>query len=446
MGIVFKYQSGFVLPLLLLLSLEPLRTPGADRRRILEPFIRRMLIVGTFAFWLFLIYPSLEANQIPNWVAPTDHMGLPSIERLWSQVSILIATHAWGLPLVLLALGGILLKRDFLRRLAVVGAAFLLWVGGVGLFGAADIRQLIGALAFLMVFLGVGLAAWAEILVRVQLSRAASGGLIAAVVLVLLVPDLSIALADAYNRTLPDRRNDLAQWMDVSVPPGAYIAPIDNQKTFNREWGGYPGFNVFPNEATAALTEQPLDEWRARGVMYAIIPYGDYPLLDPDLLSQLLVLKSYPPSPDYRGPDMVVLRLYPMEHTADGQLGSIRWVGYDLSATEVTPADTLQFTLYWQAEQPTSGDYAVYNHLVDPQTGDVVAQVDGDPLFDLRRPTSTWDDPNETLISRPFALPLSDVPPGTYQLVSGFYRRDTGERLLSPQGEDSLMVATIEVR
>jgi hypothetical protein len=50
------------------------------------------------------------------------------------------------------------------------------------------------------------------------------------------------------------------------------------------------------------------------------------------------------------------------------------------------------------------------------------------------------------LISRGFTLPLADVPPGTYQLVTGFYRRDTGERLLSPENEDSLIIATIQVR
>ncbi|MFN8448984.1 MAG: hypothetical protein U0521_10410 [Anaerolineae bacterium] len=120
-----------------------------------------------------------------------------------------------------------------------------------------------------------------------------------------------------------------------------------------------------------------------------------------------------------------------------------------MSATEVTPADTLP--IHAVLAGGAADQRRLLRCLQSPRRsadhGATVAQTDGDPLPDLlRRPTSTWDDPNRDAISPPFALPLTDVPPGTYQLVSGFYRRDTGERLLSPQGEDSLMVATIEVR
>ncbi len=446
LGIVFKYQSGFVLPLLLLVSLTPLLEPNADRRHIRDKFILRALIVGAFAFWLVLIYPSLDANQIPYWVAPTNNMSLPSADRLLQGINLLVTTNAAGWLLAALAAAGIALSRRHLWRIGGVAAALLFWLFGVGLFGAYDIRQMIGALAFLAVLIGVGLAGWIEAFAaRLTQRRLAIGALVTAVIVILLIPDFNKALADAYNRTLPDRRNDLAHWMDISVPPGSYIAPVDNHKTFNREWGGYAGSNVFPYAGAAMLNAQGLAAARADGVTYAIIPYGDYQNLAPEVGKQVFLLKAYPPSPDYRGPDMAVLRLAPIQHPAQGQLGSIDWVGYDLNATDVTPEDTLQFTLYWQAEQPTDAAYVVYNHLIDPQTGAIVAQIDGDPLPDLRRPSSAWDDPTETLISRPFTLPLTDVPPGTYQLVTGFYRRDTGERLRSPQDEDGLVVASIHV-
>lgn len=445
-GIVFKYQAGFVLPLLLIVSLVPLLSSNVDKRPVLVAFVKRMLIVGAFGFWLVFIYPSLEANRIANWVAPTDRITIPSLERIWGEINKIIETNALGGVVVLLAGVGLVFVRRHRKWIALVVGALAFWLAGVGLFGLPDIRQLIGALAFTSVLIGVGFAGWIEILARLKLPRWIPVTLVASVTLVLIVPDIRTALADAYNHTLPDRRNDLASWMDVSVLPGAYVAPIENHKTFSREWGGYAGFNVFPYAGQAILNPESLSQFRADQVMYAIIPYGDYPLLDLEVRSQLLLLKSYPPSPAYRGPNMVVLRLYPIQHAAQGQLGSIHWVGYDISATEATSHDSIQFTLYWQAEQPTDADYIVFNHLVDTPSGAVVAQVDGDPLSDLRRPTTLWDDPDETLISRTFTLSLADLQPGIYHLVTGFYRRDTGERLLSPQNDDSLTITTIRIR
>jgi hypothetical protein len=37
------------------------------------------------------------------------------------------------------------------------------------------------------------------------------------------------------------------------------------------------------------------------------------------------------------------------------------------------------------------------------------------------------------------------VPPGTYELHTGFYRRDNGARLPMPDGSDSLALTTITV-
>ena len=38
-----------------------------------------------------------------------------------------------------------------------------------------------------------------------------------------------------------------------------------------------------------------------------------------------------------------------------------------------------------------------------------------------------------------------DVAPGTYRLITGFYRHDTGERLQDSQGDDYLLVTEIVV-
>ncbi len=57
-----------------------------------------------------------------------------------------------------------------------------------------------------------------------------------------------------------------------------------------------------------------------------------------------------------------------------------------------------------------------------------------------------WDDPEEIIYSREYILALpEDLPPGEYSIVTGFYRRDSEQRLLTPIGEDSLWVTTIRV-
>ena len=52
----------------------------------------------------------------------------------------------------------------------------------------------------------------------------------------------------------------------------------------------------------------------------------------------------------------------------------------------------------------------------------------------------------EIIYSREYALALpEDLPPGEYSIVTGFYRRDNGQRLLTPTGEDSLWVTRVVV-
>jgi hypothetical protein len=202
---------------------------------------------------------------------------------------------------------------------------------------------------------------------------------------------------------------------------------------------------------TANLTGKPITYWREQGVKYAILPYYSYSALKEkpkgqEYLTQTVLLKSYPPSTHYRGPAMVVLALEPIEHAASGQLGPIHLIGYDIDRTTVHPGESFTFRYYWQSDQALDADYVVYNHLAPLDSRDIVAQIDGVPLPTTRRGTSNWDDPTETLMGEPFTLTIGeDVAPGTYRLLTGFYRRDTGERLQDSQGDDYLTVTEIVV-
>ena len=255
----------------------------------------------------------------------------------------------------------------------------------------------------------------------------------------------SLRIARQY--TLHDRRNDLAEYMDTSLEPALYITNYDNHKTLNRSWGGYDGVHDFPRSAVdVLLSDKPIDDWRAAGVEYAIMPHWRM-LEDPDIYypDETVLLKTYPVDGSFRGPDMVVLRLYPMQYQTDQLLGPVRLVGYDINSTELQAGEDIVLRHYWRADHPTSTAHHVYNHLLDA-AGEIVSQTDYVPLWDARRDTTAWDDPDEIMLGRNFTLNLpTDLPPGAYQLISGFYDPLTWQRLSSPEGADYLSITEITV-
>ena len=104
----------------------------------------------------------------------------------------------------------------------------------------------------------------------------------------------------------------------------------------------------------------------------------------------------------------------------------IRLGGVELSATEVRPGGVLTATLEWQALGPISEDFVGFVHLVGSD-GEDVAQDDHLPLRG-RYPTRLWQ--ADTVLLDPYRLEIpSDLEPGTYSLLTGFYRPVTSERL-----------------
>ena len=235
--------------------------------------------------------------------------------------------------------------------------------------------------------------------------------------------------------------------MDTSLPPAPHIANYDNEKTLNRDWGGYPMAHDFRLVAVADLTDRLVEDWRAQGVEYAIVTDGVREAIESGSVDSfntegVTLLKSFPPTSERRGPASAVYWLHPVPNPMDEALGSVRVVGYQLDQTDAA----LTLTLFWQADQPLNSEYAVFNHLVNAATGELIAQADGAPLYDVRRPTTTWDDPAEILISQPFTIALpTDLPPGDYELRTGFYRRSDGVRLQTADGQDSVTMTTLSL-
>ncbi|MDE2952340.1 MAG: hypothetical protein OXT68_16430 [Chloroflexota bacterium] len=418
-------------------------------------------------FWLLVLYPTLDApDEIYLFPVLELRLTVPSPQTLWEGLSQLLLVFQPLELWLLVAIGGAILWR---YRGQVNGIALftvilstLAWLVGTHLLPTRGfhLRQYFGMGALLAILYACGLTGWLfagrEALARLRwpvmaaswralLVGTALTGLLAGQ----LLPAYRESDALAHNFTLPDRRNDLMRYMDTSLEPGKYITDRNspNHKTLNRAWGGYTGIHDYPlaqNEWN--LLKKPLEVWRSHGAVYAIVPYE--PLLkDPDFyfLGETTLLKSYPPDPNFRGPDMAVLRLYPIEKPLEAQLGSIAYKGYDINPSDVSAGDTVVFRLYWTAVAPTVKPHQVFNHLLNSD-GDIAAQVDGIPLWDPRRDTTTWDDPKETLLGRNYILNLpAELPAGRYSLISGFYDPETGLRLVAADGVDHAHISDIVV-
>jgi len=99
----------------------------------------------------------------------------------------------------------------------------------------------------------------------------------------------------------------------------------------------------------------------------------------------------------------------------------------------------LRVDLIWQASQKLDSDDHFFVHLTD-SSGKIIAQYDGQPDGGAY-PTTQWQ--ADQIWSESIALALPDVPPGTYQLYTGWYRYPDMQRLPvngdTPGAKDGLL-------
>lgn len=108
---------------------------------------------------------------------------------------------------------------------------------------------------------------------------------------------------------------------------------------------------------------------------------------------------------------------------ADATFGTaLKLLGYDLHRE----ANAVTLTLHWQALRRMEESYTFFVHLVDSETGDLVAQADFIP-YDSTYYTTWWE--AGEIVSDEAVLSLVNVPPATYRLEIGVYERDSGQRL-----------------
>jgi hypothetical protein len=101
-------------------------------------------------------------------------------------------------------------------------------------------------------------------------------------------------------------------------------------------------------------------------------------------------------------------------------------IGLDANTDSLSPGDTLDVLVYWQAVDKFDQDYTSFVQLIGPD-GRLYGQVDHTP-GDGQFPTTGWI-PGEYIADASQVSLAADAPSGKYQVAVGMYDPNTGERL-----------------
>lgn len=137
-----------------------------------------------------------------------------------------------------------------------------------------------------------------------------------------------------------------------------------------------------------------------------------------------------------------------IRHTVEANMAhKVKFLGYDLGATDVRAGDTLHLTLYWQALTKMNESYKVFTHLTDDR-GRIWGQHDSIPA-NWSQPTTGWVK-GEIVVDEHEITIKPDAPSGAYILAVGLYDEATGQRLpvYDAQGQlqgDKIVLGSIEI-
>jgi len=191
--------------------------------------------------------------------------------------------------------------------------------------------------------------------------------------------------------------------------------------------GQWPvGVEVWDGREIAVPIEAPPGRYRLEVGWYDPFTLERLPVLDEEGHPQgnMLVLDYLKVASDKES-------LFP-QHSLAATFGDrISLLGYDLEPAATEPGKALHLRLYWQARELVGEDYTVFVHLLG-EDGQLWAQHDGQPEGGFY-PTSFWDE-GEVITDEHEIVLKADTPPGEYQIVTGLYRLDTGERLVVDAG------------
>jgi len=422
----------------------------------------QIVLIGATAFWLIFIY-GVDFANLQRYGAVVRDQGFANILNVDRTVNNVYHAILPLSPLAFIMICGLgtaaffIAKRWGLPRVQpiVAGLCVLLIITIPWLINTFNqihidtIRYALPATVVACVLMGMGLQQIVFLLPKRWFS-----GVIVALPLIALVfiPQLQADWQLVQNRRLPDSRVALRTWFDVNLEPGTVLVDEENHKTFNPIWGGIPYRTWVDWIVTDDVMQHSAAEWRdEQGISYAEISRFQIEAIKRTeagqaYLARLLHLRDFFTPPSARGPEMAFYRLWRMEHETQINFGEhIRLIGYDQSAVQLKAGENLTLRFYWQPQGTPDDNYSLFIHLVPADVYEIIAQADGAPAVP-ERPTLTWNEPSETLISPPFNLAIPpDTALGTYRVFIGLYNYTNLQRLTLDDGSDTWMLGEIKV-
>jgi hypothetical protein len=338
-----------------------------------------------------------------------------------------------------------------------------------------SLRQ-IGALPFIIILSGIGLAQAWDWLERRITSQRTRYTLTAGLVLLAAVPSLwgmtqylgaftTQRYADPETAWRTEQTDlDLSRRI-LQQPERAYLLPYDEYTRSNVAWMLSRAFRErhsaialdgtlqipdLPDEITVVTASDPYrprhdarpSQWDAR---LWVLLYDGQALLLPLLTNEqeqtvLATLQSGKGEPLFDRSTTEIARFYtmplpegllsprpvidyPLDATfrllGEGQADEVRLLGYTLPDINLTPGEVVYITLFWQVLQPTSEDYEVFVQLWN-DAGEVVAGTHDFPYGGMYR-SRIWRSDEITATHHWIQLPDA-LPVARYTLAAGLYR------------------------
>jgi 4-amino-4-deoxy-L-arabinose transferase-like glycosyltransferase len=431
----------------------------APRKMLPWVILFGIIATVTAAYLIIVINPIGNLEVKESYFQPTNTIDINrNFNNLWHAV------YPMGVPAYVLGMvGGVIAyfysqKHNWRRiELKYIGLLLLFIVPGipltsaisnVGLSEAGRIRHILPTSTMLIVLWGIAitqimwtLQAWSKQQKTPVLRWLPAFPLV--VVGILLLPRYITENHDLIQKyNLTHITNQVRDWSDSAIPAeGLVMQPYnsDLDRTWNRTWGAYAGnnpLNYWSETAEDIIAASP-EAYAQRNILYYVInekdlTAGDYTLPDiRDFQDKLFLLKTFPAKPSETvGFTSYFYRMLPPQYATDFTYGEqIKLVGYDLSASEIAPGETLVLRPYWGLEQTPQANYSMFVHLYPANETTILAQLDG-ALVNHDRQTSQWVDLDEIYIGRDTALVIpAELTPGDYRLAIGVYDYTTFARL-----------------
>jgi hypothetical protein len=333
--------------------------------------------------------------------------------------------------------------------------ALLTWLGVMSVpamlaGGGAVTKRALGALPAAAMLISTGcLAGWEGARRWVQERYPVQANYLSAAAAALLVVGLAYSAVHTYRTYFLRWSSDPALFTHFEVGAGAigrYIRtlPPDERVYLSPVPSDHPSVRLYSDQREGLKTYHGrfclvLPQSSTRNTTYIVVPGEDPRSLDllPAYLPAGRIVDEGPRHLGqpyfqvYRAPAGSDVRAGP-DHVQEAHWDEkVRLFGYDLREDPLTAGETLEVTLYYGAISEMTAEYTAFVQLLGPPNpatgGPLWAQDDSEPCRGIY-PTSVWDT-DELVIDR-YALSVpSDMPPGDYQIVIGFYSWWTMERL-----------------